>query len=319
MATTEAAATTGPAAASGPSLAAENVSLAYDDRVIVDGLSVTIPTGKFTVVVGANACGKSTLLRGLARLLRPQAGTVLLDGHDIHRLPTREVARRLGMLPQQPIAPEGITVADLVGRGRHPHQRWFRQWSPADEKAVQEALEATGTADLADRPVDELSGGQRQRAWIALALAQGTDLMLLDEPTTFLDLAHQIEVLDLLADLNRREERTIVAVLHDLNLACRYAHHLVAMCDGAIVAEGPPREVVNAELVAEVFGLECLVVPDPVTDTPLIVPLPAGHRAEGGASAGPAAGAASATAAPAGTGAGAPAEGAAAVAGGAVA
>jgi iron complex transport system ATP-binding protein len=229
--------------------------------------------------VGANACGKSTLLRGLARLLRPRGGTVLLDGEDIHRLPTREVARRLGMLPQQPIAPEGITVADLVGRGRHPHQRWFRQWSTSDEQAVETALAATETADLADRSVDELSGGQRQRVWIALALAQGTDLMLLDEPTTFLDLAHQVEVLDLLAELNDREDRTIVAVLHDLNLACRYAHHLVAMAEGTIVAEGPPADVITAELVSTVFGLECLVVPDPVTTTPLVVPVPARHRA----------------------------------------
>jgi iron complex transport system ATP-binding protein len=263
----------------GPSLAADNLSLAYDDRLIVDGLSVDIPTGKITVVVGANACGKSTLLRGLARLLRPRGGTVLLDGEDIHRLPTREVARRLGMLPQQPIAPEGITVADLVGRGRHPHQRWFRQWSTSDEQAVETALAATETADLADRSVDELSGGQRQRVWIALALAQGTDLMLLDEPTTFLDLAHQVEVLDLLAELNDREDRTIVAVLHDLNLACRYAHHLVAMAEGTIVAEGPPADVITAELVSTVFGLECLVVPDPVTTTPLVVPVPARHRA----------------------------------------
>jgi iron complex transport system ATP-binding protein len=262
----------------GPSLAADNLSLAYDDRLIVDGLSVDIPTGKITVVVGANACGKSTLLRGLARLLRPRGGTVLLDGEDIHRLPTREVARRLGMLPQQPVAPEGITVADLVGRGRHPHQRWFRQWSTSDEQAVESALAATETADLADRSVDELSGGQRQRVWIALALAQGTDLMLLDEPTTFLDLAHQVEVLDLLAELNDRENRTIVAVLHDLNLACRYAHHLVAMAEGTIVAEGPPADVITAELVSTVFGLECLVVPDPVTATPLVVPVPARHR-----------------------------------------
>jgi iron complex transport system ATP-binding protein len=266
---------------SGPTLAADNVSLAYDDRTIVDGLSVSIPTGQITVIVGANACGKSTLLRGLSRLLRPKGGTVLLDGSDIHRLPTREVARRLGMLPQQPVAPEGITVADLVGRGRHPHQRWFRQWSTSDEDAVESALAATEITDIADRSVDELSGGQRQRVWIALALAQGTDLMLLDEPTTFLDMAHQIEVLDLLADLNERENRTIVAVLHDLNLACRYAHHLVAMSEGAIVAEGPPADVISASLVRDVFGLECLVVPDPVTETPLVVPVPAKHRTPG--------------------------------------
>ena len=244
-------------------LAARGVSLAYDDHLVVDGLSLDIPAGQVTVIVGANACGKSTLLRGLARLLRPKGGAVLLDGSDIHRLPTREVATRLGLLPQQPVAPDGITVADLVGRGRHPHQRWFRQWSVEDETAVAAALDATGMTAEADRPVDELSGGQRQRAWIALALAQGTDLMLLDEPTTFLDLAHQVEVLDLLAELNEREGRTVVLVLHDLNLACRYAQHLVALRGGAVVAEGPPGEVVTAELVADVFGLAAEIVADP--------------------------------------------------------
>jgi iron complex transport system ATP-binding protein len=265
-----------PAGARAP-LAARDVTLAYDARVIVDGLSLRVPDGAVTVIVGANACGKSTLLRGLARLLKPRRGTVLLDGEDIHGLPTRSVATRLGLLPQQPIAPEGITVADLVSRGRHPHQRWFRQWSATDAAAVDAALAATGITELADRSVDELSGGQRQRVWIALALAQGTDLMLLDEPTTFLDLAHQIEVLDLLAGLNRRERRTIVLVLHDLNLACRYADHLVAMKDGAVVAEGPPAEVITAETVEDVFGLVCRVVPDPVTGTPLVVPVPAGY------------------------------------------
>src|SRR5690606_7431386 len=198
----------------------------------------------------------------------------------IHRLPTRQVATELGILPQQPIAPEGISVADLVARGRHPHQRWLRQWSVTDEQAVEVALQATGMADLADRPVDELSGGQRQRAWIALALAQGTDVMLLDEPTTFLDLAHQIEVLDLLHDLNRRDQRTIVLVLHDLNLACRYADHLVAMKDGRIVAEGPPREVMTPEVVEDVFGLACRVIDDPLTATPMVVPVPNGRRVD---------------------------------------
>jgi iron complex transport system ATP-binding protein len=274
--TTTTGSTSPPPASSAPAaLAARELALSYDDRVIVDRLSLTVPAGAVTVIVGANACGKSTLLRGLARLLRPRSGTVLLDGEDIHRLPTREVATRLGMLPQQPIAPEGITVADLVSRGRHPHQRWFRQWSATDEAAVAAALEATSTTDIAGRSVDELSGGQRQRVWIALALAQGTDLMLLDEPTTFLDLAHQVEVLDLLADLNTRERRTIVLVLHDLNLACRYAHHLVAMKDGAIVAEGPPDEVITAETVEAVFGLACEVMADPLTGTPLVLPVPA--------------------------------------------
>ena len=262
----------------GRDLRAEDLSLAYDDRIISEGLSVRIPDGRISVIVGANACGKSTLLRGLARLLKPRAGTVLLDGHDIHRLPTKQVATRLGILPQQPIAPEGITVSDLVARGRNPHQRFFRQWSDSDEAAVDRALHVTRTADLADRSVDELSGGQRQRVWIALALAQDTPLMLLDEPTTFLDLAHQIEVLDLLAELNERDGRTIVLVLHDLNLACRYAHHLIAMRDGAIVTEGTPDAVITSEVVADVFGLHAQIVADPVTGTPLVIPVPRRHR-----------------------------------------
>jgi iron complex transport system ATP-binding protein len=260
-------------------LAAADISLAYDDRVVVDGLSLTIPDGEVTVIVGANACGKSTLLRGLARLLAPKQGAVLLDGHDIARLPTRTVATRLGILPQQPIAPEGITVSDLVGRGRHPHQRWFRQFSPTDEAAVVSALVATGIDDLADRSVDELSGGQRQRVWIALALAQGAPLMLLDEPTTFLDLAHQVDVLELLADLNETDGRTIVLVLHDLNLACRYASHLVAMRAGTVVAEGRPADVITAELVLDVFGLDAHVVDDPVTGTPMVIPARRHRRA----------------------------------------
>jgi iron complex transport system ATP-binding protein len=254
-------------------LAGRELCLAYDDREVVQRLSVDIPTGRITVIVGPNACGKSTLLRALARLLKPKRGAVLLDGRSIHRTPTKEVAAKLGILPQSPIAPEGITVADLVGRGRYPHQGWFRQWSASDRAAVDGALEATGTLDLAGRPVDELSGGQRQRVWIAMTLAQGTGLMLLDEPTTYLDLAHQVEVLDLLVDLNQRDGRTIVLVLHDLNHACRYAHHLIAMRGGTILAEGAPHEIVTPELVTEVFGLPCRVIEDPVSGTPLIVPI----------------------------------------------
>ena len=253
-------------------LSGSGLRLAYDDRLVVDGLDVTIPDGSFTVVVGPNACGKSTLLRALARMLKPRGGTVLLDGADIRSQPAKAVARRLGLLPQSPTAPDAITVADLVGRGRYPHQRLLRQWSPDDERAVAEALAATGTTELAERAVDELSGGQRQRVWLAMVLAQETPLLLLDEPTTFLDVAHQIEVLDLCADLRERHGRTLVAVLHDLNHACRYATHLIAMRDGAIVAEGDPSEIVDAALVERVFGLACRVVPDPETDTPLVVP-----------------------------------------------
>ncbi|OQO92670.1 ABC transporter [Saccharomonospora piscinae] len=255
-------------------LAADELSLGYGTRHVVDRVSVTVPPGRITAIVGPNGCGKSTLLRGLARLLAPRHGAVLLDGRDVARLPARGVARRLGLLPQQPIAPDGITVADLVGRGRHPHQTWFRQFSETDADAVTAALTATGVADLAQRPVDELSGGQRQRVWIALALAQGPDVMLLDEPTTYLDLAHQIDVLDLLTGLNAESGRTIVLVLHDLNLAGRYAHHLIAMKDGRIAAEGPPAEVVTADHVESVFALPCAVIDDPLTGTPLVLPRP---------------------------------------------
>ncbi|MHB1138765.1 MAG: ABC transporter ATP-binding protein [Microthrixaceae bacterium] len=255
-------------------LTAEHLRLAYDRTVIVHDLDVRIPAGRVTVIVGANACGKSTLLRGLARLLPPASGSVLLDGEDLHRLSTKQIATRLGILPQSPTAPEGITVADLVARGRYPHQRWFRQWSKEDETIVASALEATNTTDLAERTVDELSGGQRQRVWIALALAQGTPLMLLDEPTTYLDLTHQIEVLDLLAELNEHEGRTVVIVLHDLNLACRYADHLIAMKAGRIVAEGSPSQVITAPTVHEVFGLDCEVMSDPLCGTPMVVPRP---------------------------------------------
>jgi iron complex transport system ATP-binding protein len=254
-------------------LSADKLHLGYRDRKIVHDLSVKIPPHKFTVIVGANACGKSTLLRGLARLLAPTEGTVLLDGKSIHQMPTRDVAQRMGLLPQTPVAPQSILVADLVGRGRYPHQGWFRRWTRDDDRVVGEALALTGVGDLGGRTLDELSGGQRQRVWIALALAQETGLLLLDEPTTFLDIAHQVEVLDLLTDLTRHQGRTIVAVLHDLNLACRYADNLIAMKDGRIVAEGPPRDVVTSELVGTVFGLTARIVTDPVSDTPMVVPL----------------------------------------------
>lgn len=254
-------------------LVARSVSLGYGDRPVVEELSVQIPDHKITVIVGANACGKSTLLRGMARLLKPASGAVLLDGQAIHTMPTKAVARTLGLLPQSPVTPEGVTVADLVSRGRHPHQGLFRRRSEADERAVAEALTFTDTLELADRIVDELSGGQRQRVWIAMALAQGTDLLLLDEPTTFLDVTHQLEMLDLLVDLNHGRGTTIVMVLHDLNLAARYADHLVAMAEGRVVAEGAPEEVVTEDTVRAVFGLDCTVVSDPVSRTPLVVPI----------------------------------------------
>ncbi|WP_067822665.1 ABC transporter ATP-binding protein [Actinomadura kijaniata] len=254
-----------------PRLVGEDLTLAYDRRTIATGLDVAVPDGSFTVIVGPNACGKSTTLRALARVLRPAAGAVLLDGERIGSWPAKKLARTLGLLPQSSIAPEGITVADLVARGRYPHQGLLRQWSREDERVVGESMAATGVAELADRYVDELSGGQRQRVWIAMALAQQTPILLLDEPTTYLDIAHQIEILDLCADLHE-QGRTVVAVLHDLNHAARYATHLIAMRDGDIVAEGPPGEVVTAELVEKVFHLPCQVIPDPETGTPLIVP-----------------------------------------------
>jgi iron complex transport system ATP-binding protein len=257
-------------------LQAADLKVGYGDHVVVDGLDLDIIGGTVTCVIGPNGCGKSTLLRAMGRLLPARGGAVLLDGKRIDRTPTREVAKVLGMLPQAPQAPEGLTVADLVARGRQPHQAWYRQWSTDDETAVAEALALTDMDDLADRTVDELSGGQRQRAWISMALAQGTDLLLLDEPTTYLDLAHQIDVLDLVQRLHDEMGRTVVMVLHDLNLAARYAEHLVAMKNGRIVVQGTPTEVLTEDLLLEVFGLDAKVVTDPVSGTPLVVPI--GHR-----------------------------------------
>lgn len=271
--------TDGAASVNGhPTLSADGITFGYAERVVGTDLSLVVPSGSFTVIVGPNACGKSTLLRALSRLLRPSAGTVVLDGEDIHSRSTKEVARRLGLLPQSAIAPEGISVIDLVGRGRFPYQSLLSQWSPADEEAVRNALERTNTEDLALRSVDELSGGQRQRVWMAMVLAQQTPLMLLDEPTTFLDIAHQIELMELLRRLNRDEGHTIVAVLHDLNHAARYASHLVAMRDGDIIARGDPSEILTADRVKEVFDLTCRVIEDPVSGTPLIVPDPDADR-----------------------------------------
>ncbi|MFG1955604.1 ABC transporter ATP-binding protein [Micromonospora sp. NPDC048830] len=249
-----------------------HLRLTYGDRIVADGLDLDMPAGRVSVLVGPNACGKSTALRALARLLVPTRGAVYLGEDPIGDLAGRELARRLALLPQAPIAPDGITVRDLVARGRTPHQRWWRQWSRADEDVVDDALRATGAMELADRVLDELSGGQRQRVWIAMALAQDTPVLLLDEPTTYLDLAYQVDVLELVRELNDRRGTTVVMVLHDLNQACRYADHLVAMRDGAVVAAGPPAEVVTPPLVREVFGLKCRIITCPVAGTPIVIP-----------------------------------------------
>jgi iron complex transport system ATP-binding protein len=257
----------------------DDLTAGYGDRTVLSSLDLAVPPGRITAIVGANACGKSTLLRAMSRLLAPEAGTVLLDGRDLHRMPAKELARTLGLLPQSPIAPEGITVADLVGRGRAPHQRMFARWSKDDDAAVAAALEATRTVELAERSVDELSGGQRQRVWIAMALAQRTDVLLLDEPTTFLDVSHQVEVLDLLTDLNRDRGTTVVMVLHDLNLAARYADHLVALTEGRVHAAGEPAAVLTEDTVRAVFGLDSRVIPDPTSGKPLMLPIGRHHRA----------------------------------------
>ncbi|MCJ8140121.1 ABC transporter ATP-binding protein [Falsirhodobacter halotolerans] len=259
------------------SLAAEGVSAGYAGTTIFSDLDLAVPPGKVTAIVGANACGKSTLLRTLSRLLRPIAGQVLLDGKSIHAQKPRIVARKMGLLPQSPIAPDGITVVDLVSRGRHPHQGMLGRWGAKDDDAVASALDATRTTELAHRAVDELSGGQRQRVWIAMALAQETDLLLLDEPTTFLDIAHQVEVLDLLTDLNRRHGTTIVMVLHDLNLAARYADLLVAMAGGRIYGQGNADTVLTQDMVRNVFGLDSQILRDPVSGRPMMLPIGRHH------------------------------------------
>lgn len=262
-------------------LAVRRLTAGYGDADILSQLDVDIPAGRVTAIVGANACGKSTLLRAMSRLIAPRAGEVLLDGASIHHMPTRTLARTMGLLPQSPIAPDGITVADLVSRGRHPHQGLFARWTREDDEAVAAALAATRTADLADRAVDELSGGQRQRAWIAMALAQRTRILLLDEPTTFLDISHQVEVLDLLTDLNQSLGTTVVMVLHDLNLAARYADHLIAMAAGRVHVTGRPDAVLTERMVAEVFGLESRVIVDPTSGRPMMLPI--GRHRSGGA------------------------------------
>nr|WP_309248925.1 ABC transporter ATP-binding protein [Paenibacillus sp. MZ04-78.2] len=261
-------------------LETKELHLTYGGKSVIEGLNLSIPKGKITVFIGANGCGKSTLLRSMARLLKPAKGEIILDGKQIAGIPTKDIAKRLSILPQGPIAPEGLTVFQLVKQGRYPYQHWLKQWSEDDERYVQDALRVTKTAELADMAVDALSGGQRQRAWIAMTLAQGTQTILLDEPTTYLDMAHQVDILDLLFELNEKEQRTIVMVLHDLNLACRYAHHLIAVKDKTVYAQGKPEDVINSELVRHVFGMECEVLSDPFFSTPLCIPKGKGRQSD---------------------------------------
>ncbi|WP_077530126.1 ABC transporter ATP-binding protein [Vreelandella utahensis] len=253
-----------------PTLATRNLRMAHDHHTVIEDLSLTLSPGRVTAIVGPNGCGKSTLLHGLARVHHPAGGSVLLDGGDIHRQPSREVARRLALLPQDKDAPQGLTVRDLVGFGRHPHQDWFRPPSPEDRAAVDSALGAARLEELAERPLDTLSGGQRQRAWIAMSMAQHTPLLLLDEPTTALDLGHQIEVFELIRQL-AATGRTIAMVIHDLPSACRYADHLIAMKEGAIISAGTPGEVVTRALVRDLYGVECDLLEDPATGSPLLI------------------------------------------------
>lgn len=266
-----------------PTLAADTVDLGYPGRLVIRGLSLEVLQGEFTVIVGPNACGKSTLLRALGRMLSPSSGQVLLDGRAISTYRTKEVAQQVGLLPQSPITPDAITVADLVARGRYPHQRLLRQWSTEDADVVEFALREVGMIDLADRMVDELSGGQRQRVWLAMALAQDTPILLLDEPTTYLDVVHQIDVLDLCSHLHE-QGRTLVAVLHDLNMAARYASHIVAMTEGAIVAQGTAEEVLTPDLLHAAFGLDARVLQDPENGRPLVVPRDRRASRQGGGS-----------------------------------
>ncbi len=254
-------------------LLTRHLSLGYEGKPVITNLDLEIPAARITALVGPNGCGKSTLLRGLGRLLKPTAGTVYLDGAAIAQLSTGAIAKLLGILPQGPVAPEGLTVRDLVAMGRYPYQRWWQQWSHQDERMTQGALFMTRLQELAERPVDTLSGGQRQRAWIAMTLAQDTQILLLDEPTTFLDLAHQVEILELLWELNRDQGRTVVMVLHDLNQACRYADHVVMLRSGVVFAQGEPTEVMTEDIVQQVFDLECRIVADPVAGTPMCIPL----------------------------------------------
>lgn len=253
-------------------LEAKDIVTGYDKKIVVDGIDITIPSNKISVIIGANACGKSTLLKTLARLIKPISGKVLIDGKKITSMPSKKLAQILGLLPQSPVVPEGITVWDLVSRGRFPYQSFLKSMSQKDFEAIEEALEIMGITELANRCVDELSGGQRQRVWIAMALAQQTDILLLDEPTTYLDIAYQVEILDLLTDLNKKRGTTIVMVLHDINLSARYADYIFALREGKLIDKGEPEKVITSELIGTVFGLDCVVIQDPVSNSPFIVP-----------------------------------------------
>ena len=259
-------------------LSARQLAIAYDQIIILSELDLAIPKGKITALVGPNGCGKSTLMKGLGRLIKPRQGVVYLDGKSITQQSTKAIARQMGLLPQSPRAPEGLTVRELAAQGRYPHQTWLQQWSEADEQAVEAALSITGMTELSDRPLDTLSGGQRQRAWIAMTLAQDTPILLLDEPTTFLDIAHQIEVLDLLLYLNQAQSRTIVMVLHEINQACRYADYLVALRDGVIYAQGHPSHIMTRNMMQDVFGIDSHIMPDPITGTPMCIPVSRTHQ-----------------------------------------
>lgn len=255
-------------------LETKGLSVAYSSALVVDNLNMSIPSGALTALTGPNGSGKSTLLRALSGLLSPTHGSVLLDGRSLSRFTTREIALQVGVLAQGPLAPEGLTVLDLTRQGRYPHRPLFARWSEKDTAACDRALSLTGMTELGDRPVDQLSGGQRQRAWIAMTLAQETPILLLDEPTTYLDLAHQIEVMELASNLVRTMGKTVVTVLHDLNQAARYADHMVMLKAGRIVASAPPAEVMTVEIVREVFDVESIIVPDPLTQTPMCIPVP---------------------------------------------
>ncbi|MFS0872634.1 ABC transporter ATP-binding protein [Paenibacillus xylanilyticus] len=251
---------------------AEDLVAGYDHKAVIQGISLEIPSNKISVIIGANGCGKSTLLKTMARLIKPISGEVKLDGKPVSKIPPKQLARIIGLLPQSPIVPEGISVADLVGRGRFPHQSLFSGWTKKDYEAVAEAMSIMDITEFANHNIDELSGGQRQRVWIAMALAQQTDILFLDEPTTFLDITYQVEILDLLTDLNRKHGTTIVMVLHDINLSARYADHIIALHQGKLVAEGTPSEVITSTMVKDIFGLDCTVVEDPLSGSPLVVP-----------------------------------------------